>query len=140
MSVIMTYKLKYNITLPLCFSLIDILLFGDVNWFLQSGFAIICYLFLLFAFFNNNKIGIMYLISFNLLTIGWGNYDAYDNITYGYWGLRISGLTLNILIQFMFFCVLTLKKKSLTSSFCCDYYSRFFLIYFFWSLLIYKIP
>lgn len=128
-------KQKYNPLLLLLFSFIDIALFGDVAPVLQGIFTVTCYIFVIVTFLINHKIGLMYFISFNLLTIGWGNYDEFDNITNGYWGLRIAGFTLNILIQILLFLIIILKS-GLKNVFCYDEYSKFFIIYFFWTAII----
>ena len=66
---------NYNFCILLLFSLIDVFLYGiegiDLIKFL---FSCLVYAYLIILFFINKKNAILYLISFNLLTIGWGNY------------------------------------------------------------------
>ena len=127
---------NYNFCILLLFSLIDVFLYGiegiDLIKFL---FSCLVYAYLVILFFINKKNAILYLISFNLLTIGWGNYYHLDNSSLNYWGIRFGGVSLNIVIQF-FFCVILILKRRLSISYCMDPYSRFLLIYLIWIAVV----
>lgn len=127
---------NYNFCILLLFSLIDVFLYGiegiDLIKFL---FSCLVYAYLVILFFINKKNAILYLISFNLLTIGWGNYYHLDNSSLNYWGIRFGRVSLNIVIQF-FFCVILILKRRLSISYCMDPYSRFLLIYLIWIAVV----
>lgn len=126
---------KYSFLILLLFELIDIALFGTDLTGLKIAFALSCYGFVLFTFCLNSRLGLFYLISFNILTIGFTNYTAFDNADYGYWGLRAGPVSMNIVVQGLLFGAICLKK-GFRNLFCTDSYSRFFIFYFLWTALV----
>jgi hypothetical protein len=95
----MSIKISYNIGVLFIFALFEVLLFKNNNFF-KLSISILEYLFVLFIFFQNKEIGIMYFFSFVLLTIGLGNYEGgYQEMPLNFWGLRLIGFSVNILFS-----------------------------------------
>lgn len=127
---------NYHFIILLIFALVDVALYSSELVGLSIVFTILVYLYVFIAFIRSPQIGLMYLISFNLLTIGWGNYAETDFVAYNYYGLRIGRFTLNICFQFFIAVILAVRRIKTGKLFCNDIYSNFFLIYLLWTLFI----
>lgn len=130
----MTLINRYH-PLPLViFAIGDVILYDIGLTPLQLAFAIFSYLFVIISFLKSCNIGILYFISFNILTIGLGNY--WGNISaMNYWGLRLGPVSVNIILSIVFTLYLCVKKnmKNLLSF---DIFSRFFMVFILYSFII----
>lgn len=117
------------------FSFIDVIMYGVNIPVIQLPFTIAAYLFILFEFLKNQKKGILYFISFNILTIGIGNYWGDDNAKFSYWGLRIGPFSANILFSAILVVLVCVKKrfKHLLPG---DSYSLFLLVLIVWTGIV----
>lgn len=126
----------YNFYILLLFSLVDVFLY-DVEGIdvLKIAFSYLVYTYVIVMFFIDERRGLLYLISFNLLTIGWGNYYHLENASLNYWGVRLGGFSLNIIVQFLF-CILLIVRRKFTISYCSDSYTIFLFIYLVWIAIV----
>jgi len=92
------------------FVLLEVLLYNTNDW-LQGAVAIGEYLFLFFVFIKNRETGILYFLSFTLLTLGWGNYFGREIAANGFWGMRAGPFSLNILFTFLLFLEVLIQRK-----------------------------
>ncbi|WP_303644697.1 hypothetical protein, partial [Bacteroides caecimuris] len=92
------------------FGLIEVIMYDCGVPALQFVFAVICYLWILINFLINTRSGIIYFFSFNILALGifnfWGKTDIIS-----YWGLRLGGLSFNILFTVFLVGIVVMKKK-----------------------------
>lgn len=115
------------------FGLIEVIMYDCGVPALQFVFAVICYLWILINFLINTRSGIIYFFSFNILALGifnfWGKTDIIS-----YWGLRLGGLSFNILFTVFLVGIVVMKKKGkhLLPS---DKYSVFLYAFYFISLV-----
>lgn len=77
------------------FCFIEITFFDNPQ--LQLLFAIVEYLFCTLLLVANLKKGIIYFLSFTLLSVGIGNYTDADTLPNNFWGVRLGGFSFNIL-------------------------------------------
>ncbi len=127
-----------NIISPLTlllFATVDILLYDTGTPILQLLFSVLSYGFILLNSVKNINTGVLYFISFNVITIGYGNYQGVEDTQYGYWGMRIGPFSANILFTLLLVLMVGIKKnfKSLIPN---DIFSRFFLFFFVWGLVV----
>lgn len=122
--------------LPLAiFSFSDVMLFNIEYTLLQVVCAIAAYCFVLLAFSNNQKDGILYFFSFNILAIGVGNYWGAEDAIYSYWGLRCGPFSFNILFSLVLVICVS-RKVRLKQLFSSDPYTKFFIVFIIWCFVI----
>jgi hypothetical protein len=107
-----SFKVKYSYALLLIFTILEVL-FYDSKSMLQGIISILEYVFVLFAFLLNRRVGIMYFISFSLLSMGAWSYVIQDDLPDNFWGIRFAGVSLNILFSFAlaFYCIIFHSDK-----------------------------
>lgn len=100
----------YNI-LPLI-----IFVFFEVNYVHTHGLirtliTLSEYLFLIICVYKDKQVGIMYYVSFTILSFGLGNYLQENVIPNSFWGMRLFGFSLNILFSFLLTGILMFSEK-----------------------------
>lgn len=125
---------NYSFTILLIFVIIEVLLFGSTNYNIQLFFSILEYLFVAVILILNLELGLMYFMSFCLLTIGLANYEEVS-LSYNFYSIRIGGFSLNILFSFFVFILLLFKKKMKIQLALNSYY-KFFVLFLAYSFLI----
>lgn len=110
------------------FGLGEVILYDCGAVALQYIFTGIVYSFILISFFRNRKKGIKYFFCFNILALGifnfWGRTDVVS-----YWGLRVGGLSFNILFTALL-AILTVIQKRGKHLFPGDKYTIFFFVFY----------
>lgn len=101
---------------------------------LQFAFATISYLWILANFFIDEQKGIIYFLTFNLLTLGIFNFWGQSGII-SYWGLRIGGVSFNIVFTAFLTLWMIIRKKG-KRLFPTDKYSIFFFVFYAYTLII----
>lgn len=104
---------KYGVLL--LFALGEVLLF-DAEPRLQLIVSIIEYVFLTWTLHTNLKVGVMYLISFSLLSMGAWSYVFERDVAPGnFWGVRVFGFSANILFTLgvAAVCLLSHRRRAL---------------------------
>jgi hypothetical protein len=91
------------------FAVLEVLFYKSDNA-LQLPVTILEYLFVLYAFFKNREIGILYFFSFVLLSFGSLNYIDTD-LPFSFWGIRIGGFSVSILFSVLLSAILFFEKK-----------------------------
>ncbi len=102
--------MKFRYEILLVFIVLEVLLFGKPSiW--QFIVSLIEYCFIILALLMNRKIGIMYFISFTLLAMGAWSYVSQPELPLNFWGIRVAGLSLNILLSFamVIYCLVAQK-------------------------------
>jgi hypothetical protein len=92
------------------FAFLEVVLFNSDNSikFIVSSIE---YAFIFFVFFKNMKIGILYFFSFLILTIGFGNYGAFEGSVNNFWGLRFFGISFSIVVLMLFSLILLIRQN-----------------------------
>ena len=111
----MIKKLKL-FDIPFSFLILFLFIFLEVVFFASSSIfsTIISYLeilFILIVFLLDPKKGIMYYLSFNILTFGEWSFVMDDLNPQNFYGLRIFGISASTLLGFVLFLLLILKSK-----------------------------
>jgi hypothetical protein len=127
-------NLKYSYGILLMFVILEVFFFNSDS-LLRYLITVLEYFFISYALVKNQEIGLMYFISFSILTVGIGNYADMDNLPNNFWGIRSFGFSLNILFSFAIFIFILIKRK-LKFSFKVNDSSFFFLFLFYYSLII----
>lgn len=123
---------SYTIILIL-FCLIEVLFFDDKEF--QLFFSIFEYLFCSFLILTNLKKGIVYFLSFTLLSLGIGNFYG-ENLPNNFWGIRIGNFSFNILYSlFILIYTIVISNKPIKFlNFKYSFFYKFILILFFYGL------
>ena len=103
-------KIKYRFEILLAFVIIELYFFKSDSSF-KILFTILEYIFLSYSLITNKEIGLMYLISFTILTVGFGNYNNMESLPSNFWGIRVLGFSFNILFSFATFALILTKNK-----------------------------
>lgn len=125
-----SYTEKYfRFEVLLLFSVIEVLFYDSHSVFLPF-IAIVEYCFILVTIFFNFKLGISYFVSFILLSMSNWSYVIQEELPNTFWGIRLFGLSFNILFSFFLFLVCVYKYKLNLKSllYCFDLKYFFFLI------------
>jgi len=92
---------QFRFEILLLFVVLEVVLFG-ANSTLQLIVTIAEYLFLLYVIlFKEKEIGIMYFLTFTLLSLGLENYGTISTLPPTFWGFRVMGFSFNILFSIL---------------------------------------
>ncbi len=127
--------LKFSPTPLAVFAFGDVMLFNSEIPFIQLFFAVLSYCFIFLSFCKHYRDGILYLFSFNILSIGVGNYWDADGAIFSYWGLRCGPFSFNIIFSGLLTFILCVKSKS-KHLFPSDLYTKFFLLFILWCFIV----
>jgi len=121
------------------FGLCEIVLYNCEISEMQYLFAITAYGFILISFLQNRKNGIMYFISFNLLSLGIFNFWGITDVI-SYWGLRVGGLSFNIIFTALLAILIVIQKRG-TQLFPKDKYTIFLFVFYgltlIWGIIVF---
>jgi hypothetical protein len=109
-------KKIYSLNIPFSFLILLLFVFLEVIYFASNSvvYTIISYLevlFILIVFLLDRKKGIMYYLSFNLLTFGEWSFVLEDADAQNFYGIRIFGISVSIILGFFLFLILMFKSK-----------------------------
>lgn len=90
---------QFRFEILLLFIFLEVLLYDKLP-FIQGVISILEYCFIFFCVLLNKRVGIMYLLSFTLLSMGAWSYVIQDTLPYNFWGIRLFGFSTNVL-----FCI-----------------------------------
>lgn len=130
----MSGKITYRPDILGVFVLLEVLLY-NTNVLLQGTVAVAEYLFLFLVFVKDRQVGILYFLSFTLLTLGWGNYFGREIAANGFWGIRVGSFSLNILFSLVFCLGILIQRKGKL----CILWNRvhlFFILFIFYSIVM----
>jgi hypothetical protein len=99
---------------------------------IQSFYSLLEYTYLFILFFYNFKLCLKTYIIFTLISLGQTNFTIYlsDSLPHNYWGIRIQGISLNILfLIILFFKILSNNRFRLNFKFEFEKFFVFFIIY-----------
>jgi hypothetical protein len=96
----------------LVFVVLEVLLFGG-NTSIQMAISLAEYAFVAWVAYTDMKLGIQYLVSFSLLSIGAWSYIDPEIMPANFWGLRVFGISVNILFTLVMVAVCLLDTKRL---------------------------
>lgn len=108
-----TYKLGdkyYRYEVLLIFVVFEVLLYDSSSIF-QYLITIAEYFFVAIFIVLNRKVGIMYFISFTLLSMGAWSYITQETNPGNFWGIRIFGFSFNILFSLLILIYCLLKSN-----------------------------
>ena len=94
----------------LVFVLLEVVFF-DSNSIFNTIISYLEILFILIVFILNPKIGIMYYLSFNILTFGEWSYVLDSSNPQNFYGIRVFGISASTLLGFILFLLLIFKSK-----------------------------
>ena len=126
--VIGVFDMKYKFSTLLLFIIIEVFLFKDQAE-LQFLFSIVEYLFVIFCYARNKKLGILYFVTFTLLCMGEWSYVINESPPYNFYGLRIAGFSVNILTSLVLFIDVLISNKKKLKNFA--YIKKFKWIFFY---------
>ncbi len=128
-------NIKYNYFILILFAFCEVIFFKSNNN-IKFVISILEYSFILYSCFANLQVGIMYFLSFIILTVGIGNYSGFDVIMpYNFWGIRVSGISVSIIFT-VFLSLVVLIKNKLNLQININLYNKFILIIIFYGILI----
>lgn len=120
--------MRYRYSVLLLFVLLEVLLFSAPRG-VQAVVSVAEYLFVAFTLFLATRIGLMYFISFSLLSMGAWTYVLPDLAPANFWGLRAFGLSVNGLftaaVAVLFLAAPNLRARSHSSSFATTFLASF---------------
>jgi hypothetical protein len=120
----------YTVILIL-FCFIEVLFYEDNE--AQFLFSVLEYLLCTFLLLTNTNKGIIYFVSFTLLSLGVGNFYN-DDLPNNFWGLRIGNFSVNIIYSiFITIYVLLVNKKNTIVKF--NFFYKFLLIFFLYGIV-----
>lgn len=124
---------RFKIEILLLFMLFEVFFYNTKN-ILPYFITILEYAFVLISIILNKRIGIMYFISFTLLSFGGWSYINIDSMPNNFWGLRFFGVSFNILFSI---AILQFFLKDIKSLFKNESYDNlFFTIFIIYSSII----
>lgn len=123
---------RYTYPIFLLFALADVLLF-KAPVAIQATSAILEYAFLIVCFVFNRKLGCVFLVSFTLLSAGAWSFAAADTLPPTFWGLHLSGISVNILMTFVACGLWAFPRPEM---YVARPHTRWFTLFIFYSLLI----
>jgi len=127
------FQLRFEILL--IFVILEIFSFNnDKN--IQIVITTIEYLFVFIYLMINIKTGISYFISFSLLALGQQNFIIYDSLPSNFWGLRLAGLSFNIIFSIFILLFTIFFKKGSNFLFKKEKNKLFFLFFFFYLFIV----
>ena len=125
--------IKFRYEVLFIFTLFEVLLYdGDIG--AQLIVSIIEYLFILFTFGLNRRIGIMYFLSFTLLSMGAWSYVIQETLPYNFWGLRVFGYSVNIIFSIILLFLSLLSDNFKYKLAFDDLASKFLTVFILYSL------
>lgn len=124
----------FNLNPLLIFTIAEVFLFDSKLTGAQIIEVMIAYCWILGWFLKSSKIGIMYLVAFDILSIGALNYLGNKDSIISFWGLRVGGFSFNILFTFLLTIIYAIKLR-LKGLFPSDPFTKFFLIFYIWTLI-----
>lgn len=102
---------KYSINILIIFVLLEVFLYGP-HTDLQYMTSILEYVFIFYTFIANKKIGIMYFISFTLLSMSTWSYVIGELRPSNFWGLDVLfGVSLNAIISVIILIYLIISSN-----------------------------
>ena len=108
----------------LIFITIEVMLYNSSSVFLVAS-TIIAFLFILYNFILDKKVGLTYYIAFTLLSFGSWSYIITETPN-NFWGLRFFGISLNISISLALLAFILLGKQKIIDS---KYLKKQYLLY-----------
>ena len=125
----------YRWEILVLFVVLEVATFGDAS-VLQAVISLLEYAFLALVFYKNKKLGIMYYISFTILTFGIGNYDTLSLEPVNFWGIRLFGFSFNILFSLVLLTVvvITNNRAGYLQSWFREF--KFYIVFFLFSLCV----
>ncbi len=127
-------NIEYNYFILILFALFEVLFFKSNNN-IKLIISICEYAFILYAFFVNIQVGIMYFLSFTILTVGIGNYSGFVALPYNFWGLRFFGVSFAIMFT-IFLSFLVLLKNRFILQININKYNNFILFLIFYGIFV----
>ena len=88
--------IQYRFEILFLFVLLEVLLYDKLS-IAQAIVSIIEFIFLLVCVLINKRVGVMYLLSFTLLSLGTWSYVTQEDLPYNFWGIRLFGFSFNVL-------------------------------------------
>lgn len=128
-------NVKFRFSILFFFILLEVILFNRLNQ-LQFILSMLEYFFVLICYIKDKKVGIMYFISFTLLSMGEWSYVIYETPPLNFYGIRLFGVSLNILFSIFLFLDLVLSKNKKLKDLNFIKKSKIFFIYIFFIFII----
>ncbi len=94
------FFVQFRFEVLLLFIFLEVVLYDKLPFF-QAIISTFEYTFIFLCILLNKRVGIMYLLSFTLLSMGAWSYVIQDTLPYNFWGIRLLGFSVNVL-----FCII----------------------------------
>lgn len=128
---------KYNIWVILLFVFQEVYFFGSSVITFQLLSTLFFYSYILYSYFKDRKMGIMYLLSFSLLALNMSNYLQDDSLPMSFYGLRFLGFSFNIIFTFVLFVIdFYLDAKNRTIRVKLPYVYKYISVFIIYSALL----
>ena len=103
-------NIPFSYLILFVFVLLEVIFF-DSKSIINTLISYMEVLFILIVFLLNPKIGIMYYLSFNILTFGEWSYVMEESNPQNFYGIRMFGISVSTLLGFILFLFLTFSSK-----------------------------
>ncbi len=103
-------NIPFSYLILFVFVLLEVIFF-DSNSIINTLISYMEVLFILIVFLLNPKIGIMYYLSFNILTFGEWSYVMQEANPQNFYGIRMFGISVSTLLGFILFLFLIFNSK-----------------------------
>ncbi|MDP3392408.1 hypothetical protein [Sediminibacterium sp.] len=125
----------YRFEVLFLFVLLEVLLYDKLP-LVQAIISIIEYAFIFACVVFNKRVGIMYLISFTLLSMGAWSYVTQETLPYNFWGLRLFGFSANVLFYIAISFYLFFSNRFRIRLYMQNSAGRFYIYFILYSFLI----
>lgn len=128
-------KIQFRYEILLIFVLFEVLFF-EANNSIQLIVSLLEYFFLIYVLIKNKEVGVMYFISFTVLTLGQENYVIIDSLPSNFWGIRLAGFSFNIIFSIFILIYCTISNRENQPKIYLGINSKFFIYFILYSFFI----
>lgn len=127
--------IQFRFEILLLFIFLEVLLYDKLPFF-QGAISVLEYCFIFFCVLINKRVGIMYLFSFTLLSMGAWSYVIQESLPYNFWGFRLFGFSFNVLFTIVLALYVLASNKFSFFRISLSTGNRFFILFIIQSIIV----